>query len=201
MNQQQILEDIQYIKEVISSSFRYTNLSGLAAIISGACALMGSVASGFILQGWKVSTAAIMANFYQLAAVWLLVFISAALLHIYFILRKARKTGQPAWSHLAKLILYAFSPSFLLGIVLTLFLLAERQVLWIPAIWMINYGLGVWSAGLFSVPEPRWLGALFMLTGIFTLFWLEPYSLLLLALSFGFYHIAYGIRIYRKYGG
>lgn len=201
MNQQQILEDIAYIKEVISSSFRYTNLSGIAAIVSGVCALAGCVGSVLLVQKCTVSAADIATHFWPLSAIWLMVFLIAALAHIRFIVRKARNSGQPAWSRLAKLILYAFSPSFFLGILLTLFLLTQRQVLWIPAVWMITYGLGVWSAGLFSVPEPRWLGALFMLTGIATLFCLQQYSIPMLALSFGVYHVVYGVRIYRKYGG
>ncbi len=195
MKQKQLMQDIQYIKDVIHSSLHYTNLSGIAAILSGIVAIIGCGCSYFIMQQHAVQSIS-----WELVAIWTLVFLASVIANVYFICRKARKTGEPAWSRLARLIIYALSPSFLVGASFTLFLAYEGHALWIPGFWMVTYGLGVWSAGLFSIPEPRWLGAAFMITGLITLFFFVEYSLIMLAISFGCYHIIYGIRLFLRYG-
>ena len=44
----------------------------------------------------------------------------SGIIHVYFINNKAKNTGQPAWSRLAKLILYAMSPPLVIGGILTI---------------------------------------------------------------------------------
>lgn len=201
MKNQEIFEDIKYIKEIVCSSLHYTNLSGIAAIISGVIACLACLLSGWILKTWQTELPDVMIHLYELSCIWISVFILSTVVHIYFIRRKSQSTGQRAWSHLAKLILYVFSPSLAVGAFLTILFIYHNQVLWIPGIWMITYGLGIWSAGLFSVPEPRWLGATLMLSGFVTLFYLTPQNLSMLMFSFGFCHIIYGTRLYLRYGG
>ena len=202
MKRETLVEDIKYIKEVISSSMYYTNLSGIAAIISGMAALLGCLISYLVLRKPAPANSQISNSIlYELSLTWVWVFCISVIAHIYFIVRKAKKTGEPAWSRLARLIIYALSPPLLIGAALTVFLAVHQQMLWIPAAWMISYGLGVWSAALFSIKEPRWLGASFIITGMITLFFLPQQSLTMLAVSFGGYHIIYGLRLIVRYGG
>lgn len=196
MKRQQLIEDIQYIKNVINSSLCYTNLSGTAAIISGIMAIIGCILAYICLQ--------IPSNpniFWQLFIIGTLVFCISLVAHIYFIMRKARQNNEPVLSRLAKLALYALSPPLFVGGILTIFMIHHNVMIWLPAVWMICYGLGVWSAGLFSISEARWLGATFIITGIATLFWLTDYGLIMLAVSFGGYHILYGWRLLLRYDG
>jgi len=65
-------------------------------------------------------------------------------------------------------------------------------------VWMMCYGTGVYCAGLFSVRAPRVLGAAFVLTGAIALLGLPDFDILLTALSFGVYHIVFGLVIVRK---
>ncbi len=197
MKRQQLIEDIAYIKSVINSSLHYTNLSGIAAVISGIAALFGA---SFSLIMFEETDFYAMEKMIDFIIVWILVFFISVFAHIYFINRKARKNGELAWSRLSRLIVYALSPSLILGFFMTIFFLQKNQFSYIPPLWMISYGLGVWSAGLFSIPEPRWLGASFMVTGLFTLFFLLDYNFIMLAISFGGYHIVYGLRLIFRYG-
>lgn len=200
MNRQQLIDDIKYIKEVISSSIHYTNLSGIAAVISGITTIVGCWLSRLILGQWYIASPEINFVIYPLAGVWICVFLISALAHVIFIGRKAKKTCQPAWTRVAKVIVYALCPPLVVGAFMTLFLVHENQILWIPGIWMICFGLGVWSAGLFSIREPRWLGAIFIVAGLATLFLWQEQSLFALGFSFGLCHLLYGIRLYYKYG-
>ena len=196
MERQQLIEEINYIKQVISSSTHYTNLSGTAAIISGVAALVGCLVSFYLPE-----QAGCPCFNFKLIAIWLAVFIISVTANIYFIIRKAKKTGQPAWSRLTRLILFALSPPLLIGGILTIFFVLQNNLIWIPATWMISYGMGVWSAALFSISEPRWLGAAFMLIGLITLFFFHEINLVMLSISFGVFHIIYGLRLLLRYGG
>lgn len=199
MNRQEIIDDIKYIKEVISSSIHYTNLSGIAAVVSGLVAVAGCLASTATLGTWRISEVHLAKYALYLVVIWSAVFLISGAAHVFFIGRKAQKTGQPAWSYVAKVIVYALCPPFLVGACFTAFLVLEHKLMWIPGMWMVCFGLGVWSAGLFSIPEPRWLGVAFMLLGMSTLFFWQPYGVVFMTVSFGLCHVLYGIRIYAKY--
>ena len=193
MDNQKLIEDIKYIKEIITNSTHYTNLSGVASILSGIVALIGSGLSGVILKQWMiVSSDNLTRVFDKLLVIWSLVFVISAVINIFFIRRRARRTGQPAWSRLAKLIVYSLGPSLIVGGFLTAFFVMQGKTMWVPPICMISYGLAVWSAGLFSIPQPRWLGIAFITTGMAALFLFTSYNLLMMAVTFGVYHIIYG---------
>lgn len=205
MDKEQAFQDIKYIREIMATSSRYTNLSGIASIISGLAALLGCAISYWVLKENNLSPEEIRLfehtfASYPLAITWLLVFIISVLVNTYFIARNAKKIQQPAISSLSKLILFALSPSLIVGCFLTFFFAKQGKTDWIPIVWMIFYGLGVWSAGMFSVQEVRRLGAAFIFTGMLTLLFFLPHVLLLLAISFGGYHIIYGISLIRRYG-
>lgn len=199
MNREELIDNIKYIKDVISSSTHYTNISGTASIISGVVATLGCFISSWILSGWQLSEKTIQQYNSETILVWTIVFIISLLSNLIFIIRKAKECGQPTWSRLVRVTIYALSPPIFLGACLTVFFFFEDKILWIPGFWMISYGLGIWSAGLFSIPEPRFFGALFIITGLVTLFFFTTYSLVALAISFGGYHILYGWIIWKRY--
>ena len=90
-------------------------------------------------------------------------------------------------------------PCILAATVLTLRLIGDRHYGFIPGIWILLYGIGLYNAGLFSTEEPRLLGLLFIVTGIVAILVLPGLDLWLAALSFGGYHIAFGTYVlYRK---
>lgn len=198
MNKNEIVQNINYIKNVISSSTEYTNLSGKASILSGIAAIIGYFATYYI-AGQNIFAQQI-GYFHPFVVVWFLVFLLAITLNIIFIKHKAKSTGQPAWSRLAKMIFDAIFPAIVVGALLTFYCINNNSPQWIPIIWMGMYGLGVWCASLFSVKAVRFLGASFIITAMLCLFFLQQYAMLMLAVSFGGYHIVYGVWLYCKYG-
>ncbi len=56
-------------------------------------------------------------------------------------------------------------------------------------VWMLLYGTGVYTAGLFSVRATRVLGLAFLLTGIVALLGFSRYGVISVALSFGLLHV------------
>ncbi|MGH7551751.1 MAG: hypothetical protein ACREMQ_01830, partial [Longimicrobiales bacterium] len=63
------------------------------------------------------------------------------------------------------------------------------------------YGTGVMTGGAFSVPVVPVLGGCFLAAGTATLFAPAAWADALMAASFGGFHMAFGLRIARRYGG
>ena len=65
---------------------------------------------------------------------------------------------------------------------------------------MLCYGLAICAVGLFSVRPVSFLGAAFVLAGALTLFLSGPSHLYMMALTFGGFHILYGLWTARRDG-
>jgi hypothetical protein len=91
----------------------------------------------------------------------------------------------------------------IVAMVLTLKFLIRPQPLaeeiqYIVPVWMMLYGTGVYTAGLFSIPPPRLLGLTFIACGAIALMWFPQYGVVSAALSFGLRHIIFGTYIVAK---
>jgi hypothetical protein len=73
-----------------------------------------------------------------------------------------------------------------------------EEIQYIVPVWMMLYGTGVYTAGLFSIRPPRVLGLTFIAMGIFALLCFPQYGVAAAALSFGLLHIAFGLYIVHK---
>ena len=65
-------------------------------------------------------------------------------------------------------------------------------------VWMMLYGTGVYTAGLFSIRPPRTLGLVFIALGVAALLGFPQYGVVWAAVSFGLLHVAFGLYIIRK---
>ena len=65
---------------------------------------------------------------------------------------------------------------------------------------MLTYGLAICAVGLFSVRPVSYLGAAFVLAGAVTLLLPASLGLFMMGLTFGGFHIVYGILMGRKHG-
>jgi hypothetical protein len=73
-----------------------------------------------------------------------------------------------------------------------------EEIQYIVPVWMMLYGTGVYTAGLFSIRPPRILGLTFLGTGIVALLCFPQYGVVSAALSFGLLHILFGLYILRE---
>ena len=129
------------------------------------------------------------------------------------------RQGMPFWSPIKRKILMILLPPFIAGAGLTSILVfrglhgapyAAYQLGLIAPLWMLFYGVACWQIGELSISEIRVLGAAFVVFGlicaavfqssIFGMFRGLAYYLTL-GVSFGGFHILYGLWVWRKYGG
>lgn len=205
MDTDKALRDLNYIKEIVSSA-SYTNLSGVAGIIAGFLALAGSGVSVLLLGGLCGSDRAAFAGMIEgrlieLGLIWGAVLALACAISAVLTIRKAKRARISPWSKVSRQVFYAVIPGLLAGAALTVYFIMERNYAILPPIWMLTYGVAVSASGMFSVTVVRALGWAFIISSFIPLLILPGLGLVSMAVSFGGYHIIYGIIVFRKYGG
>jgi hypothetical protein len=97
--------------------------------------------------------------------------------------------------------LLSFSPSMVVGAVLTAVLVERGLQPLLPGVWMLLYGAGVITAGSYSVRIVPVMGAAFMAVGSVALVAPASWATPLLIGGFGGLHILFGTLIARRHGG
>jgi len=102
-----------------------------------------------------------------------------------------------------RLAAFSMTPSVAVAMVLTVKFLIPieprpEEVQYIVPVWMMLYGTGVYTAGLFSIRPPRVLGLTFISLGVVALLVLPQFGVVSAAASFGLLHIIFGFYILRK---
>jgi hypothetical protein len=139
------------------------------------------------------------------AKAWLLTWLVEALLA--FVIggwamdRKARAAELPLLSGPGRKFALGLAPPMFVGIVLTIVLVRIIGIGIFPGMWLLLYGTGIVTGGMFSVRIVPIMGLCFMLLGAVSLFAPPSFSNFVMALGFGFLHIIFGIIIARKHGG
>ncbi len=190
------------IRRIMESATQLTVLPGKAAVIGGLIALVGCAVSywqvGSLDFGQVNDIEASMR--WRLIGVWAAVAVLGVAIDVLMTVRLARKHGEAPWSRLSQLAAYAMGPGIAAGIALTIALARNHQWQMVPGIWMMLYGGAVWTASVMSMRAPSVLGLAFFLVGLVTLFWAASVSLAMIALTFGFGHVIFGIYLIAKFG-
>jgi len=139
------------------------------------------------------------------AGAWLITWLGAALgafalgaLSIYW---KARRVGTPVLTRPGRKFVLSLFPPLLAGAIISGAIYAAGQVHLLPGIWLLLYGVGVISAGTFSVRVVPAMGLCFMLAGVVAMFCPSTWANAVMAVGFGAPHILFGTIIARRYGG
>ncbi|MDQ8163902.1 MAG: hypothetical protein P3C10_15095 [Gemmatimonadota bacterium] len=195
------LRDLSFIRRTMEGAASFTDVPGWGLVGLGVTAL----------------AAAPLADRQPTPERWLLVWLAAAVfgasLGGWAMLRKMRRrvgaSGALLLSVPARKFLLSFWPGILVGAVLTLALVDPytpgidprivARVL--PGVWLLLYGMGVTTAGTFSIRAVPLMGMGFLALGVIALFLPAADGDLMMALGFGVLHVVFGVRIARRHGG
>lgn len=185
-------ENLRVIRALMERSTKFSTFSG----ISGICAGVASVAGCVVTHQLGKDPADFPVAF---LLVWSTVIIIAVGVDYLLMKRRAARVGKHVLSRLGRQMVIASAPGLGAGAILTLYLLQHKMLGDVYPFWMLAYGIAVCATGLFSQCEVSYLGAAFLIAGSITLF-APALGLPMMAVTFGGFHVVYGLTMSRKEG-
>jgi hypothetical protein len=188
---------MQEMQRIMERTTLYTLLPGAPAIIGGAAALVGCIASYLIMRSVDFERVLDLSAGARIGfcAMWVVIGVFGVAQEILLTARAARMEGVSPVARPARFAAFSLSPSVVVAAVMTLKLALDSHVQYVVPVWMMCYGTGVYAAGLFSLRLPRMLGLAFIVMGAVGLLLFPQYGVLLAAVSFGAMHIAFGLLV------
>ena len=183
------MDNLRYIRETMERATPFTGISGRGEMAIGATALAASV------------VAAQQPTFKSWLAIWLAEGLISLLIAGWSMDRKARALKMPLVSGPGRKAVFSLSPPLIAGGLLTIVLVRAGLTNAIPGFWLLLYGTGVITGGMFSVRAIPVMGLCFMSLGAIALFSPPAFANWFMAVGFGGLHVLFGAIIVRKYGG
>ena len=183
------MDNLRYIRETMERATPFTGISGRGEMAIGVTALVVSV------------VAAQQQNFKAWLAIWLAEGFISLLIAGWSMDRKARATQTPLFSGSGRKAVFSLAPPVIAGGMLTIVLVRAGLSDAIPGVWLLLYGTGVITGGMFSVRAVPAMGLCFMALGALALFSPAGWANWFMAVGFGGLHLLFGAIIVRKYGG
>ena len=183
------MDNLRYIRETMERATPFTGISGVGEMAIGATALVAT------------AIAAQQPTFNFWVAIWLAEGFISLLIAGWSMDRKARTTHTPLFSGSGRKVVYSLAPPLIAGGLLTIVLLRAGIPSVIPGVWLLLYGTGVLTGGMFSVRAVPAMGLCFMALGALALFSPPAWANYFMAVGFGGLHLLFGAIIVRKYGG
>ncbi|HEX7492869.1 MAG TPA: hypothetical protein VF346_01510 [Bacteroidales bacterium] len=203
-------DDIKTIKKIMEESSRFLSLSGLSGLFAGFLAILGACIAHFGILRSKsffldenlssLSVQETSSMKIKLITDAILVLLLALAGSLYFSYRKARRKGQKIWTPVSRRLLLSLIIPLIAGAFFIMIFYQESQWQLIVPAMLIFYGLALISAGKFTYSEVFYLGLAELLTG-FSAAIFQGSTIFFWILGFGFFNIAYGLIMYRKYEG
>jgi len=183
------MDNLRYIRETMERATAFTGISGWGEVAIGVTALIAAV------------LAANQTTFKAWLAVWIAEGLISLLIAGWSMDRKARAASMPLVSGPGRKAVFSLSPPIIAGGLLTLVLVRAGLTNLIPGMWLVLYGTGVITGGMFSVPVVPVMGSCFMVLGAIALFAPPALANWFMAAGFGGLHLIFGVIIARKHGG
>src|SRR5215472_8623978 len=183
------MDNLRFIRETMERASAFTAVPGWGQVAIGLSALAPTYGAAHQAtpRAWL--------------GVWLAEAIISLLIAGWLMDRKARKLNAALFSGTGRKVVFSLSPPMVVGALLTVVLFRAGMVQVIPGMWLLLYGTGVVTGGMFSVSIVPVMGICFMLFGAAGLFVPNLSGNWLMALGFGGLHIIFGTIIARRYGG
>ena len=193
-------EHLRVIRQAMERSTKHSTLSGLSGVFVGLICL-----AGCLLTQTVVLNAPAPAGRMLFVGVWAGVLMLSFFTDFVLTKRRAARVGKTAFSPLGKHLARAAAPGFFAALALSVFYAIHPGTPggYLYGVWMLCYAVSLLSVGMFSVAEVSFLGWAFLAAGFLTLlipplFPIGPRAAM--ALTFGGFHIGYGLWMGRKYG-
>jgi len=183
------MDNLRYIRETMERASSFTAVPGWGQVAIGVTALVAAFLAAHqpTNRGWLVT--------------WLVEAMISLLIAGWSMDRKARAIQTPLLSGPGRKVAFSLSPAVIVGALLTVVLFRAGLTNAIAPMWLLLYGTGVVTGGMFSVSVVPVMGICFMVLGAAGLFTPAAWGNWLMAAGFGGLHIIFGTVIARKYGG
>lgn len=183
------MDNLRFIRETMERAGSFTAVSGWGQVVIGV--------AGF-LAAWLASKQ-------SSPELWVATWIAAAVVSVGIgvltTAMKARSARMPLLSGPGRKFTLSLAPPLVAGAVLTLVLFQSSAISALPGMWMLLFGVGILTAGAFSVPVVPVMGLTFMALGTAALFSPATWGDAYMAASFGGLNVIFGTLIARRYGG
>jgi hypothetical protein len=183
------MDNLRYIRETMERASAFTAVPGWGQVAIGVTAL----AAAYVAARQPTGRAWL--------GTWLAEAIISLLIAGWLMDRKARALGAPLLSGPGRKVAFSLSPPMIVGALLTVVMFRSGLNRAIPGMWLLLYGTGVVTGGMFSVSVVPVMGLCFMALGALAMFAPAEWGNWLMAAGFGGLHIIFGAIIARKYGG
>jgi len=183
------MDNLRYIRETMERASSFTAVPGWGQVAIGVTALVATYVAAHqsTARGWL--------------GTWLAEAIISLLIAGWLMDRKARASGTPLLSGPGRKVAFSLSPPMVVGALLTVVLFRAGLTGAIPGMWLLLYGTGVVTGGMYSVSIVPVMGICFMAMGAAGIFAPAAWGNWLMAAGFGGLHIVFGAIIARKHGG
>lgn len=196
------IDTLQDIKKMMEKSSRFISLSGWSGIAAGIFGIAGAIIAQQILSRDNTQTTASPDSWATLERSLILlaivVFVCAFVSAFLFTYFRSRRDEIAIWGTTARRLIWNTLFPMLVGGVVILQLIANRNYSLIVPAMLIFYGLGLVNGSKYTLGEIRYMGYLQVLLGLLSL-WTPSAHLLLWGLGFGVLHIIYGIGMWWRY--
>jgi len=183
------MENLRFIRETMERSTSFTAVPGKGGVAMGITAL---IATGIAL---RVTTPEMW------LATWGLAALVALAIGVGAMSLKARAANLPIFSGAGRKFALSLSPPLIAGAFMTVALYHQGFISPLAGMWLLLYGVGVVTAGTFSVPVVPLMGLCLMVLGAAALFSPASWANAYLAAGFGGVQVIFGLIIARRYGG
>lgn len=183
------MDNLRFIRETMERASSFTAVSGWGQVAIGVTAMGATLVASqqASVQAWL--------------AVWVVEAVLSLFISIGAMTRKAHAAGTPLLSGPGRKVIFSLSPPIIVGALLTVVLYRAGLTGAIPSVWLLLYGTGVVTGGMFSVGIVPVMGLCFMFTGAVALFCPAAWGNYFMAAGFGVLHVIFGVIIARRHGG
>jgi hypothetical protein len=190
-------EHLRVIRQAMERSTKHSTLSGLSGVLAGSYALLAAIFAPTAIETLSQKLV--------FCLTWGATLAGAGLTDVLLTKRRAAQVGKRAFSPLGAQLSRAAAPGLLMGVGVTLFHLSQPGALgtYVYGMWILCYAVALLAVGMLSRREVSVMGWAFLAAGLIALalpagFPVGPRALM--AMTFGGFHIAYGLWMGFKYG-